>query len=60
MLRKAGKIVNISTVVADKGYDGEENIHFTESELHARAVISPENRDKPPGDKTRRQAKKTS
>jgi len=47
VLRKASKIVNMSTVVADKGYDSEENMQFTASELHAKAVISLKNRDKP-------------
>ena len=47
VLRKTRKLVNMSTVVADKGYDSEENLEFTESELHARAVISLKNRDKP-------------
>jgi len=47
VLRKANKLANISTVVADKGYDSEENMQFTALELHAKPVISLKNRDKP-------------
>jgi hypothetical protein len=36
-----------STVVADRGYDSENNLRFVEQELDATGVISLRNRDKP-------------
>ncbi len=47
MLRKVKKLATLSVFVADRGYYSEDNLKFTASELHARAVISLKNRDKP-------------
>ena len=47
VLQRAKDVVDMSAVVADKGYDSEENLSFIEEKLHARAVISLKNIDKP-------------
>lgn len=47
VLKRACREVTVSAVVADKGYDSEENMQFIEKELHARPVISLKNREKP-------------
>jgi len=47
VLRKVKKQINISIVVADKGYDSEDNFEFVKYELEAKPVISLKNMDKP-------------
>lgn len=52
LMRKTRKRLKFETLVADKGYDSEDNLEFVEDELHATPIIPPKYADKPP-DKTR-------
>ncbi|MFZ2456278.1 MAG: transposase [Candidatus Altiarchaeia archaeon] len=47
VLQRAKDVVDMPAVVADKGYDSEENLSFIKEKQHAKAVISLKNLDKP-------------